>query len=289
MPGKHELAPRARAPLVTAEAVAVTFRLAGRMSAWGCPVKKSLKLVAIAAGASLAVAGALTTAIAAIPDSNSGVITGCYANSNGALRIIDAQSGASCLSSEHRITWPSKGIRNRGAWNSSTIYYVDDLVTYNGQTYLAKLQNRAVTPTNTTNWTLIAARAQGPTLQADDEAGQAPEEDFHVIILSFALPAGSWLLHGDTTAENESSTYPKLATCSLDTTDGTLFLSRSINVEPQFLSQLSLIQAVTLPAAANVRMICYWQAMPPGGDDSAVAFMGNTLIASPVTGVTNES
>lgn len=44
---------------------------------------------------------------AAIPDSNTNAITGCYAQSGGATRIIDAQNGDTCTGSENTMTWPA--------------------------------------------------------------------------------------------------------------------------------------------------------------------------------------
>lgn len=54
------------------------------------------------------VAGA-TVAVATIPHSISGVITGCYANRNGALRVIDAQAGQTCARGETQISWNQTG------------------------------------------------------------------------------------------------------------------------------------------------------------------------------------
>jgi len=44
---------------------------------------------------------------AAVPSTTTNAITGCYAQSGGAARIIDAQGGDSCTSSENTITWPA--------------------------------------------------------------------------------------------------------------------------------------------------------------------------------------
>jgi len=55
------------------------------------------------------VAGGAGLALASIPDSNTGVITGCYQMEGGQLRVIDAQAGAKCLSSEKKLTWNHTG------------------------------------------------------------------------------------------------------------------------------------------------------------------------------------
>jgi hypothetical protein len=47
-------------------------------------------------------------ALAAIPGSN-GTITGCYDNRSGILRVIDAEAGAVCRTSETLLTWSQTG------------------------------------------------------------------------------------------------------------------------------------------------------------------------------------
>ena len=51
----------------------------------------------------------MTAAQAAIPASN-GVISGCYDNKTGAVRIIDAAK-TECKGSEKLITWNQKGLK----------------------------------------------------------------------------------------------------------------------------------------------------------------------------------
>jgi hypothetical protein len=55
------------------------------------------------------VAGGTGLALASIPDSSTGVITGCYQMVGGQLRVINAQAGAKCLSSEKKLTWNQTG------------------------------------------------------------------------------------------------------------------------------------------------------------------------------------
>jgi YVTN family beta-propeller protein len=52
-------------------------------------------------------------AVAAIPNSTTDVITGCYAKSDGSLRVIDAQKGAKCASGELKVSWNQKGQRGQ--------------------------------------------------------------------------------------------------------------------------------------------------------------------------------
>ena len=251
-------------------------------------MKKSLKFVTIGAGAVATVAVAITTAIAAIPDSNSGAITGCYANSNGALRIINAQSGATCLSTEHRITWPSRGIRNAGVWNSSDIYYVNDLVTYHGQSYLAKLQNHAVTPLNTTNWSPLEAHTGPGTALATFHEVQIPDQDTDVEIASLALPAGSWLLTGTVDALNEGSSNAKEVSCQIATDIFTGQIRGTSLVEPSASNTFPMISPVTVSAATTARLTCRWQNEDPESEDSSPMSAAGTLIATPLDGVTLE-
>src|ERR1700687_2606573 len=49
-----------------------------------------------------------TLAWASIPDS-SGVINGCYAKSNGALRVIDTSRGQKCTTKETGLNWNQTG------------------------------------------------------------------------------------------------------------------------------------------------------------------------------------
>ncbi len=63
--------------------------------------------IAIAAGAAvvLAVAG---VAVASIPNADN-VISGCYSNGSGTLRVIDTSS-SQCTSKETAISWNQQGV-----------------------------------------------------------------------------------------------------------------------------------------------------------------------------------
>lgn len=52
---------------------------------------------------------ATAVATAAVPDSDTGVITACYAAGNGGVRIIDAEAGETCRNSETVLTWNQAG------------------------------------------------------------------------------------------------------------------------------------------------------------------------------------
>lgn len=66
---------------------------------------KTALVSSVVAGALLVVAG---IAYATIPDSG-GVIHGCYARINGALRVIDSEKGQRCASNESGLNWNVKG------------------------------------------------------------------------------------------------------------------------------------------------------------------------------------
>jgi hypothetical protein len=61
-----------------------------------------------ALGAALLLLTAGGVAYATIPDAG-GVIHGCYKNSNGALRVIDTDTGAHCSGAESALDWNQSG------------------------------------------------------------------------------------------------------------------------------------------------------------------------------------
>jgi hypothetical protein len=126
-------------------------------------------LLGVAVTGALSV-GAVGIASAVIPNSSTGVISACYKTSGtplGALRVIDRQAGKTCAAGERLIEWKGSGIRYRGTWGPTVAYAVNDVVLYNGASYLARLNNKGVPPTNATNWGLLvpkgATGAQGAT------------------------------------------------------------------------------------------------------------------------------
>jgi hypothetical protein len=133
-------------------------------------MRKSRLYAAALVATSLTIAVVGGIAVASIPDSGTGVITGCYITSGanaGKLRVIDAQSGATCLGTETQLTWNQKGVTFRGAYSSTTHYHANDLVTKSGNVYIALLDNTGVPVSNATNWALFAQKggtgATGPT------------------------------------------------------------------------------------------------------------------------------
>src|SRR3954447_5452122 len=68
------------------------------------PATKTAVLLAVVA----TVAVGTGVATGAIPGGD-GTITGCYKVKGGAVRVIDAESGATCSSDEVKLSWSQKG------------------------------------------------------------------------------------------------------------------------------------------------------------------------------------
>jgi hypothetical protein len=110
--------------------------------------------LASAAAFALVVAGGV--AYATIPDSN-GVIHACYNKTTGALRVIDPSASQTCVSGEAPLSWNQGGIKWRGAWNPAVTYSVDDAVSLNGQSYVARVKNTNTSPPGV-DWGLLARK-----------------------------------------------------------------------------------------------------------------------------------
>ncbi|WP_155848859.1 hypothetical protein [Amycolatopsis vancoresmycina] len=68
----------------------------------------------------LTVAGiSASQALASVPNSATGVITSCY-NTSGALRVVDAQQGATCATGETPLTWNGMTI-SATRWGSGAV------------------------------------------------------------------------------------------------------------------------------------------------------------------------
>jgi hypothetical protein len=73
------------------------------------------------------------------------------------MRLIDYPT-QTCTSTENMLSWQANGMRWKGGWLASTAYSANDVVRYNGSTYVAKLANTNVVPTNVTYWAVMALR-----------------------------------------------------------------------------------------------------------------------------------
>lgn len=137
------------------------------------------RLTRLAAGLALIGSAGLNpggSAFAAIPDSVTGIYTGCYttAGSNiGRLRVIDAEAAVVCLGSETEVEWSEAGLSWKGNWDVSTAFKKGDAVAYQNSSYIALLDNTGVVPTNTTNWALLAKKGAVGAVGATGPAGPA--------------------------------------------------------------------------------------------------------------------
>jgi hypothetical protein len=137
-------------------------------------------VLGLVSAALLAIAGT-TAALASVPSSANGTITGCVNKTTAAVRIIDAQVGKSCTTNETTVNW-SKGYSYKGAYSATTDYNVLDVVTSGGSSYVAKANPSAGTaPTNTTYWGLLASKgatgAAGPAGPKGDTGAAGPKGD----------------------------------------------------------------------------------------------------------------
>ena len=130
-----------------------------------------------------------SVAWATIPDSRTGVVVACYPKTGataGVLRVINYQTGARCRSSEAMVSWPTSGMRYRGAWSTTSSYYKGDVVGYAGSSYIATKTNSNITPTNPSAWALMAAKGvpgqqgiQGPKGDTGPAGPGATPIDWH--------------------------------------------------------------------------------------------------------------
>jgi Pentapeptide repeats (8 copies) len=119
----------------------------------------------------VALAAATLTAVvvggfawATIPDNMNGNISACFrlvAPNKGSMRVIDHQEGRACHSDERLLTWSTRGFRWRGQWNGRVAYKPNDVVGYNGSSYIASKGTTNVLPSSTGYWSLMTAGGSG--------------------------------------------------------------------------------------------------------------------------------
>ncbi|MEI7954411.1 MAG: hypothetical protein WCJ66_04510 [Verrucomicrobiota bacterium] len=67
----------------------------------------------------------------------------------------------------------SVGLANRGVYSAAVIYYIDDVVTYSGTTYVCTVNGTTnIVPTNTSYWSVLTA--PGPVAVANAGTGTNP-------------------------------------------------------------------------------------------------------------------
>lgn len=134
-------------------------------------VRKALGSRSVVLAVGLVLGLGTTWAWAAIPNSASGRIVGCYPKTGAkVLRVIDFQAGQRCTASEVQVTWQADGLRFRGGWTATAAYFKGDVVTKSGTAYVARAASTNRTPPNVAFWSILAA--QGP-IGATGPAGAA--------------------------------------------------------------------------------------------------------------------
>jgi hypothetical protein len=119
----------------------------------------------------VALAAATLTAVvvggfawATIPDNMNGNISACFrlvGPNKGSMRVIDHQDGRACHSDERLLTWSTRGFRWRGQWNSRVAYKPNDVVGYNGSSFIATKGTTNVLPSSTGYWSMMTAAGGG--------------------------------------------------------------------------------------------------------------------------------
>jgi hypothetical protein len=143
-------------------------------------------------------------ALASIPSSSTAKFTGCVAKQGGALRVIDAQSGKKCKSSEKKITW-SKGWTHRGGWASGTTYKPGDVVTQSGSSYVAKSKSTGVSPgSNASKWGLLAAAGATGATGATGTTGAKGDKGDPATALWAVVNSGGTTVRGSHVVSSQS-------------------------------------------------------------------------------------
>jgi hypothetical protein len=102
-----------------------------------------------------------TFAWAAIPDSLVGTIAACYPTSGpdkGLLRVVDHQAGRACGKGQALLQWPTRGFRWGGQWHGNHAYSINDVVAYNGSSYIATKPTKNILPSSVGYWALVVGQ-----------------------------------------------------------------------------------------------------------------------------------
>ncbi|MFC6238404.1 hypothetical protein [Longivirga aurantiaca] len=171
-------------------------------------------------------------AVANIPSSTTSTYTACVNKTTGATRVIDAQRGKTCTTSEQTIHW-AKGYRYRNAWSSTVTYATQDVVTVGGSSYVAKTSSLNKPPASSaTAWGLLAARGAtgpaGPTGPAgQDGQDGAPGPAGPNSPSFFVNPLGGFGQTGSATTTVNGYTLTVSCSYTAPTTSITITLSRA--------------------------------------------------------------
>jgi hypothetical protein len=241
-------------------------------------LRRRWRRVVILFGAAALVSGGVA-AWAAIPSSPAGVFTACVstaAATKGALRVIDAQAGETCKTTEKTVTWNQRGINWRGAWSNTTAYTAHDAVAYQGSSYIATKSNTGVVPTTIANWAVLA-RAGAPAVPhvsfgQTSSATSLPEYGGMVgqrTPTGFDVPAGRYLIEWHATiVDFGPSGTSDVFRCAVESDDGSKVggAATQLNSSPGQSVQTIGNQSVVTYASSNFVTLECWhdQNLPPG-------------------------
>ena len=146
-------------------------------------------------------------AVASIPSSGSGSITGCVNRGSGAVRIVDSDAGKHCRAQERRVVW-SAGYRYRGGWSRSATYRAFDIVTTQGSSYIAKKPSKGKSPASDSSvWGVLAVAGSkgdaGPGAVVANAESASSTTNFQDV----AIPAMGLTMRAVCGAQSTSGVY----------------------------------------------------------------------------------
>ena len=86
------------------------------------------------------------------------------------------------------------GLNPRGAYNTGATYEKLDIVSYNGNSYVALMPCTGAVPTDTTRWMLLAQGAVTPAFEQNNATKDVPKSSFTSMLTYTAVHAGCYLL-----------------------------------------------------------------------------------------------
>lgn len=162
------------------------------------------------------------TAYATIPNSTTGVITGCYQTFQGNLRVIDAQAGRQCGAFEKQLNWNQAGVAGPKGDPGAT-----------GPAGPAGLQGPEgdVGPQGLAGPTGPQGPAGEPGSSAGDQvffASGVLELRGTPLVLRKSLPPGSYVVEADVSADTSASSATSEVFCRLSTAQDSLGTGKQI-------------------------------------------------------------
>lgn len=226
-------------------------------------------LIGFVAGAVSATVVAGGVAFAAMPSTADGTTRMCVNKSTGAARVVDAQAGKKCTSSERTVTL-RPGVGWKGTWSSGATYRPGDLVrTADGATYLARTSSLGKAPaSNGSAWARIAASPLATVRGAGASiAVNSSSQSSRTPILTFwSLPAGSYKLDGRFTVSGATDVATRIA-CVISATpnlddnsiaDGqVLKIDLPASADPGIREVAPIMSVLDLPSGGDIQLQCY--------------------------------